>query len=91
MTELYARAQVQALRLGRALRRYWRRILVGAFCGWLVSSLLGALAIVWLGSRGVVVSQEHVGLYASAAVWGGTLLGAVVAYGARKGEHASGT
>lgn len=89
MTEVYARLHVQALRLRGALRTYWRRILVGAFCGWFLSSVLGALLLVWLGSRGVVVSQGDFGLYASAAVWGGTVVGAAAAYAARSGGHTS--
>jgi hypothetical protein len=75
--------QVQALRLRGALGRYWRRIAVGAFCGWLLSSVLGAFTIVWLEWMTVVSSDEAAALLGAAFVWSGTALGGVLAYAAR--------
>jgi Zn-dependent protease len=44
MTVWLTRMHVAMLGLGAALRRYWKRIAVGAGCGWLVSSVLGVSA-----------------------------------------------
>ena len=83
MTAVFARMQVHALRLREAIARHWRRILVGAFSGWLGSTVVGALVLVWLESRGLVVSDESAALYAAAVVWGGTVVGALAAYSSR--------
>lgn len=83
MTALLARAHVESLRLGAAVRRYWRRLLAGAFCGWVGSSVLGAFAVVWLESVGVVGSEQTSLLLGAAIVWSGIALGALVAYAMR--------
>jgi len=83
MTRLLARTQVEALRLGGALRRYWRRIALGAVCGWFASSVAGAFFLVWLEAVGIVHSEEVVALLGAAIVWFGIGLGAIVAYAIR--------
>jgi hypothetical protein len=83
MTRLVARTQVEVLRLGGALRRYWRRIALGAVCGWFASSVVGAFFLVWLEAVGIVRSEEVVALLGAAIVWFGIGLGAIVAYAMR--------
>jgi hypothetical protein len=83
MTRLLARAHVESIRLRSAVRRYWRRIVLGAVCGWFASSVLGAFGIVWLESIGAVRSEEGVALIGAAIVWSGIGLGALVAYAIR--------
>ena len=83
MTRLLARAHVESIRLRSAVRRYWRRIALGAVCGWFASSVLGALGIVWLESIGAVRSEEGVALVGTAIVWSGIGVGALVAYAIR--------
>ena len=83
MARLLARAHVESNRLRAAVRRYWRRLALGAACGWFASSVLGAFAIVWLESVGVVNSEETVALVGAAIVWGGIGVGALVAYAMR--------
>lgn len=84
MTAWLARAHVESLRFGAAVRRYWRRLLAGAFCGWVGSSVLGAFAVVWLESEGIVRSEETALLVGAAIVWSGVGLGALVAYAMRR-------
>ena len=83
MTRLLARAHVESIRLRSAVRRYWRRIVLGAVCGWFASSVLGAFGIVWLVSIGAVRSEEGVALVGAAIVWSGVGVGALVAYAMR--------
>lgn len=82
MTVLLTRMHVAALCLGGALRRCWKRIAVGALCGWLVSTVLGAFALVGLESR-ALISTETSPLLGAALVWGGIGLGSFIAYGSR--------
>lgn len=83
MTTLLARAHLESVRLGSAVRRYWRRIVLGALCGWIGSSVLGAFGIVWLESVGLVRSEGTVALVGAGIVWFGVGLGALVAYAMR--------
>lgn len=83
MITLLARAHVESLRLRTALRRHWRRLVLGAVCGWFAASLLGAFAVVWLESVGLVRSEETVALVGAGIVWSGIGLGALVAYAIR--------
>ena len=84
MSSFYAWVHVESARLGGAFRQYWRRIIAGAFCGWVASSLLGAFGIVWLEQQGVVASEGTVGIVGAAIVWSGMGLGAIVAYAMRQ-------
>lgn len=82
MTDLLTRMHVTALRLVGALRRYWKRIAVGALCGWLLSTVLGAFALVGLESR-ALISTETSPLLGAALVWSGVGLGSLIAYASR--------
>lgn len=63
------------------LRRHWRRLLVGAFVGWALASIVGAAGVVVLELRfGVVVDEAPT----VAFVWSGVLAGAAVAYSIRR-------
>ena len=83
MTRMLTRAHLEWSRVWSAARRYWRRMVLGAVCGWLASSLLGAFAIVWLESVGVIRSEDAVALVGAGIVWFGIGLGMVVAYAIR--------
>lgn len=89
MTTLLAWAQVETFRLGGALRRYWRRIALGAACGWFASSVGGAFLLVWLESVGFLRSEGTVAVVGAGLVWSGIALGAVVAYAMRPQAHAA--
>ena len=82
MTVLLMRIHLAALRLGGGVRRYWKRIAVGALCGWLVSTVLGAFALVGLESQ-ALISTDTTPLLGAALVWGGIGLGSLIAYGSR--------
>lgn len=82
MTVWLRRLHVATLRLGVALRQYWKRVAVGAVCGWLVSTVLGAFVLVVLETRDVI-STETSPLLGAALVWSGVGLGSLVAYASR--------
>jgi hypothetical protein len=82
MTIWVTRVHFATLRLRDALRRYWKRIAVGAFCGWLVSTVLGAFALVGLESHALITAEDST-LLGAALVWMGMGIGALVAYVAR--------
>jgi hypothetical protein len=82
MTVLLARIHFASARLRGSLRRNWRRIAVGAFFGWLVSTVLGAFALVALESSGAI-SSENAPLLGAGLVWGGVAYGALFAYAGR--------
>jgi len=88
MTVLLARAHVTALRFRGSLRQYWKRIVLGAFCGWVASSVLGAFALVWLEVQ-AQISSDTSALLGAAIVWSGTALGGLVAYAARPSPAAT--
>ena len=82
MTVWLTRMYVAALSLGGALREYWKRIAVGALCGWLISSVLGAIALVGFESAQLITAEDST-LLGAALVWMGTGVGGLVAYVAR--------
>ncbi|MGH3135693.1 MAG: hypothetical protein ACRDPV_04275 [Gaiellaceae bacterium] len=82
MTVWLTRVHMAMLRLGDALRRYWRRIAIGAFCGWLVSTVFGALALVGFESANWITAEDS-SLLGPAIVWMGVGVGACVAYVAK--------
>ena len=82
MTVLLTRMHVAVLCLGGALRRYWKRIAVGALCGWLLSTVLGAFALVGLEVHGSI-SAETSPLLGAALVWSGVGLGSLTAFALR--------
>jgi hypothetical protein len=82
MTVWFMRVYFAALRLGDALRRYWKRVAVGAFCGWLISSVLGAFALVGLETASLITAEDST-MLGAAFVWMGMGVGALVAYVAK--------
>jgi len=82
MTVWLTRIYVATLGLGAALREYWKRIALGALCGWLISSVLGALALVGFESARLITAEDSTFLGA-VLVWMGMGVGALVAYVAK--------
>jgi len=89
MTLWLTRMHVATLRLGGALRQYWKRIVVGAASGWLVSTVLGAFALVGLESR-ALISADTSPLLGAGLVWSGIGLGSLIAYASRPRAQAAG-
>jgi hypothetical protein len=78
------RLWVVLLQVVTALREagtYWRRVLVGAFLGWLIASIVGAvvLALAW-----EQISLETSNVLGALIVWSGLALGGVVGYATRR-------
>jgi hypothetical protein len=71
-----------AERFKSAVRQYWRRILVGAFVGWVFAVVGGAFGLASLEFWGLV-SQQTSDSLGIAAVFTGIWLGALVAYADR--------
>jgi hypothetical protein len=86
MNVALVRMHFAALRLGAALRRHWKRIVLGVACGWLISTVVGAFALVWLESIGVLSPEETTPIAGAVIVWSGMALGGVIAYAARPGR-----
>lgn len=82
MTVWLTRMHIATLGLGGALREYWKRITVGALCGWLISSVLGAFALVGFESAELIAAEDST-LLGAALVWMGMGVGALVAYVAK--------
>lgn len=76
------RMHVATLGVRDALRVYWKRIAVGAFCGWLISTVLGAFALVGFESFHLIAADDSP-LLGAAIVWMGIAVGSSVAYVAR--------
>lgn len=79
---------LEARRFSAAVRRYWKRILVGAGIGWVLSVVLGAVALVLLENAGVL-SRSGSDTAGIAIVLGGTALGALCAYAIRPVDRAA--
>ena len=82
MTVWVTRLYVSALALGGAMRGDWKRIAVGALCGWLIASVLGAFAVVGFESWHLITAEDST-LLGAALVWMGMGVGGMVAYVAR--------
>ena len=82
MTGWLTRVHVSALGVRDAVRGYWKRIAVGAFFGWLISTVLGAFALVGFESFHLIAADDSPVLGA-AIVWMGIAVGGAVAYVAR--------
>lgn len=82
MTVWLTRTYVAVLGLKDAVREYWKRIAVGALCGWLITSVLGAIALVGFESAHLITAEDST-LLGAALVWMGMGVGAMVAYVAR--------
>ncbi len=78
LTRLY----VAMLGLGGAMREYWKRIAVGAFCGWLISSVVGAFALV-ASEQAHLITAEDSAFLGPAVVLMGMGVGGLVAYVAK--------
>lgn len=75
-------------RLRKAVRRHWRRILAGAFVGWLYATVGGAFGLASLEFWGLVSEQtsDDLGI---ATVFAGVGLGALIAYASRVEQQPS--
>jgi hypothetical protein len=82
MTVWLARLYIATLGLKGAVREYWKRIAVGALCGWLIASVLGAVAVVGFESWHLITAEDST-LLGAALVWMGMGVGVMVAYVAR--------
>jgi len=82
MTVWLTRMYIATLRVRGALREYWKRIAVGALCGWLISSVVGAFALVGFESAQLITAEDST-LLGAALVWMGMGVGALVAYVAK--------
>jgi hypothetical protein len=76
-------------RLRQAVRRQWRRILLGAFVGWIYATVGGAFGLASLEFWGFVSEQtsDDLGI---ATVFAGMGLGALIAYAGRADQRPSG-
>ena len=54
LTRVYVWVRIELTRLTDAVRQYWKRILVGAFIGWIVAVVGGAFALVGLEKEGLL-------------------------------------
>lgn len=82
MTDWLTRVHVAVLRLRGAVRTHWKRIVVGAVCGWLIATVLGAIALVGFEAANLILAEDS-NLLGAALVWMGMGVGAMVAYVAR--------
>jgi hypothetical protein len=78
-----------AERLRNAIRTYWRRILLGAFVGWVFATIGGAFGLATLEFWGLVSEQTSDGL-GIATVFAGVGLGALIAYAGKADQRPSG-
>lgn len=78
---------LETRRFFTALGRHWKRIVIGAFAGWLAAVVLVAVALVLL-ERGGVVTRSTSDMLGIAVVLGGTALGALAAYAIRPRHEA---
>lgn len=82
MTVWVTRLHVAVLSLKDAMRVHWKRIAVGALCGWLIASVLGAIALVGFESANLITAEDSP-LLGAALVWMGMGVGAMIAYVAK--------
>jgi hypothetical protein len=54
LTRGYVWVRIELTRLTEAVRQYWKRILVGAFIGWIVAVVGGAFVLVGLEKEGLL-------------------------------------
>jgi len=69
----------EVTRLQGALRRHWKRILLGALAGWITAIVVGATMLAGLEVGGLI-TRETSNTLAIAAGLGGVGLGALAAY-----------
>jgi hypothetical protein len=80
LTRVAVTASVTLRRLRGAIHRHWRRILGGAFVGWLASSVVGAVALAYFADE---ITYATSNLLGAAIVWSGVAAGGVVGYATR--------
>jgi hypothetical protein len=76
-------------RLRGAVRQYWKRVLVGAFVGWVFAVIGGAFALANLEFWGLVSASTSDSL-GIATPLAGVGLGALIAYAGRSDQRPSG-
>jgi len=76
-------------RFRKALSQHWRRILVGAFVGWVFAVIGGAFSLASLEFWGVI-SQAMSDSLGIVTVLAGVGLGALIAYAGRPAQRPSG-
>lgn len=83
--QMASRALVSALVMldvvRETLRRHWRRMLVGAFVGWALATVIGALALALLDPY---IAGRTSDVWAFVFVYGGVIAGAAVGYSWRE-------
>ena len=79
MMGLFIKAWLALDRLQSAARRAWRRILVGAFLGWLLGGSVGAVALAIADTHGWL-SYPNSNLALAAIGWGCLAAGGVLGY-----------
>ena len=72
-----------------AVRQYWKRVLVGAFVGWVFAVIGGAFALANLEFWGLVSAHTSDSL-GIATPLAGVGLGALIAYAGRSDQRPSG-
>lgn len=78
----FTRIHLATLSVRGALGEYWKRIAIGAFCGWLLSSVLGAFALV-ASEQAHLITAEDSAFLGPAVVLMGMGVGGLVAYVAK--------
>jgi len=81
-TRTYVWARIELTRLTEAIRGQWKRILIGAFIGWLVAVVCGAVALAGLEAEGLLsrTTSDELGIV---IVLYGVGIGALNAYALR--------
>jgi hypothetical protein len=91
MAGLLGQLHVTGLRLRGAVRKHWKRLVAGAFCGWVGSTVVGAFVLAALEANDVI-SHATAPVLGAAFVWSGVAAGALIAYARRaQSETASGS
>lgn len=73
-------AQLVAWRICDAFREHWLAITLGCVAGWFIGNVSGAVLVVILGERGIVLSNEDVVIFAFGYVWFAIAIGGVVGH-----------
>lgn len=81
-TRAYVWARIEVTRFAEAVRQYWKRILIGAFIGWIIAVVVGAFVLVGLETEGLL-SQSTSDEAAIVIVLYGVGIGALNAYALR--------
>ena len=66
-----------------AIKRNWKRLLVGAFLGWIITTLTGALLDYFVWYSGFDLSLMVRNIIAVIYVYSGIIFGALIAYAIR--------